>query len=426
MSIGSGGYRKVIDIESERPGEVVIDLAHKVTYDGREYRNRELILKFDCPEGSPAPEGKLRFRYIDPDFAVNTYRNREVEIKDGTGTIEIPAPGKVGYDNDGIAGYWFSEKSEIKVPYAEDPFVITIPAIPAGSIYGEVFEADGSKADNVLVAVVAVEKSPLMGESPFLHVEGKSTASKGEPDARYVISPLPLGGKYVVIAHREHLYTVSVQVVLDKTGPIRQLDMTLPKGRAFEVRIVDDNGKSFPSVPVKLDYDTPWNHGFSREAMYTDAEGKLVIKRFNPNVPGNYWVVVKDVPGYRPVRKKIINTQEPLEIKLEKGQVVTGIVVDDDTGRPIPGIEVYALPTDFSVPEPTTYLDADQTTDQQGRFRFSTMAGREYQLEVRSGRLMNPRGNVVVTGGRTKQVTLRVKLHQSSAIKSRIPVLQNN
>ena len=426
LSIGSGGYRKVIDIERERPGEVVIDLAHKVTEDGREYKNRELILKFDCPEGSPAPEGKLQFKYIDPDFAVNTYRNREVAIRDGQGTIEIPAPGKVGYDNQGIAGYWFSEKSEIQVPYAEDSFVITIPAVPAGSIYGEVFEADGSKADNVLVAVVAVEKSPLMGKSPFLNVEGKSTASEGEPDARYVISPLPLGGKYVVIAHKKYLYTVSEQIMLDETGPIRRLDMTLPEGRAFDVRIVDENGKAMPSVPVKLDYDTPWNHGFSREAMYTNAEGKLVVERFNPNVPGSYWAVVKDLAGYRPVRKKIVNTQEPLEIKLEKGHVVTGIVVDVDTGMPIPGVEVYALPTDFSVPEPTTYLDADQATDKQGRFRFSTMAKREYQLNVRSGRLMNPRGSEVVTGGRAGQVILRVKLRQSSEIKSRIPVLQNN
>ena len=426
VRIGSGSYRKALNIENELPDEVLIDLTDPAPADGQEYKSRELIVKFDYPEGAPAPQGKLILKYIDPEFATNTYKNREITIEKGYGRFEIPTPGKVGYDNDGVTGYWFSEKSEIQVPYAEDPFVITIPAILAGSIYGEVFEADGSKADNVLVAVVAVEKSPLMGDSPFLHVEGKNTASEGEPDARYVISPLPLGGKYVVITHKKHLYMVSEQIVLDETGPIRRLDMTLPEGRAFEVRIVDENGKTMPSVPVKLGYDTPWNHGFSREAIYTDTQGKLVIERFNPSVPGSYSVVVKDLAGYRPVRKKIVNTQEPLEIKLEKGHVVTGIVVDDDTGRPIPGVEVYALPVDFSLPEPTTYLDADQATNQQGRFRFSTMAMRKYQLHVRSGRLMNPRGSEVVTVGQAEQVILRVKLRQSSAIKSRIPFLQNN
>jgi hypothetical protein len=288
--------------------------------------------------------------------------------------------------------------------------VITIPAIPAGSIYGEVFEHDGSKADNVLVGVVAVEKSPLMGDSPSLGVEGKNSASDGDLDARYVISPLPLGGKYVVVAHRQDLYMVSDPIELDEATPIRRLDMILDKGTIFEVRIVDENGRPKPSVPARLDYDTLWGHGFSRQPKYTNAEGRLIITHFNPKAPGVYRVIVKDLPEYRPVNKKVDNYGGPLEIRLQRGHVVTGTVVDDETGRPIPGAEVYALPTDFSVPEPTTYLDADDATNEQGRFRFSTMAEREYQLHVRSAQLAEPRNQIVVTGGQQEMVTLRVKL----------------
>lgn len=422
VSIGSGSYRKVLNIESELPEEVLIDLTDPITTSGQEYKNRELIVRFDYPEGSPAPQGNLILKYIDPGFATNTYKNHDLAIRNGQGQLEIPTPGKVAYNNSGIAGYWFGEKSGIEVPFAEEPFVLTIPAVPAGSIYGEVFEYDGSKTNNVLVGVVAAEKSPLMGESPSLNVDGKNSAGDSELDARYVISPLPLRGTYVVIAHKQDLYMVSDPIELNEAGPIRQLDMTLEKGRSFEIKIVDENGKPKPSVPVRLDYDTPWNHGFTREARYTDVEGKWVIDRFNPKVPGVYRVIVKDLPGYRPVKKEVENFDRPLVIRLERGHVVTGIVIDDQTGWPIPGVEVYALPKDFSIPEPTTYLDADDVTDEHGKFRFSTMARREYELNIRSGQLADRRNSAVVTGGDSKEITLRVTLSQWSKLKSRKPV----
>lgn len=421
VSIGLGSHRKVLNIEKELPEEVLIDLTDPVTTSGQEYQDRELIVRFDYPAEAPAPEGQLIVKYIDPEFASNTYKNEQIAIENGQGRLRIPTPGKVAYDNSGIAGYWFGKKSGIEVPFAEEPFVLTISAVPAGSIYGEVFEHDGSKADNVLVGVVAVEKSPLMGDVPFLDVEGKNSTSEGELDTKYVISPLPLGGKYVVIPHTKDLYVVSDPITLDETQPIRRLDMTLPKGRTFEIKILDENGKPKPAAPVSFGYSTPWSHGFSREESYTNVEGKLVIDRLNPNVPGTYRVVVKDLPGYRPVKKKVEDFDRPLEIKLERGLVVTGIVVDDETGWPIPGAEVYALPTDFSVPEPTTYLDADDATDEQGRFRFSTMARRQYHLHVRSARLASLRDRAVVTGGQQGEITLRVKLSKSSRLKPREP-----
>ena len=170
------------------------------------------------------------------------------------------------------------------------------------------------------------------------------------------------------------------------------------------------------SAPIGFSYDMP-SHGFSRDGGFTDTDGILVIKNINPDVPGDYQIVVKNIAGYRPVKRKIENFNDPLEIKLEKGHVVTGVVIDDETGRPIPGVEVYAIPEDFSIPEPTTYLDSDDVTDKLGRFRFSTMADREYQLGVRSGRLVKSQGHVVVTGGQQEDVILRINLSEHSNLK---------
>jgi len=421
VSIGSGSYRKSLDIENDSLETLLIDLTDPATKDGQNYRQREIIVKFDTPEGSPAPQGTIMFKYIDPEFASNTYKNVDLVIEDGQGKLEIPTPGKVAYDNSGIAGYWFEEKSGIKIPYAIDPCTITIKAVPAGSIYGEVFEHDGSKAKNVLVGVAVVGKSPLMGESPFLNVEGKNSASNSDLDTRYVISPLPLDGTYAIVAHTKDFYQVSDPITLNDTQPIRQLNMTLEKGQAFEICVVDERGKPIPSAPVDMSFDLEKGHGFSRQPSYTDIEGKVRVERLNPNAPGVYRLTVKDVPGYRPVRKDVETFDGPTVIQLEKGYVVTGQVIDDKTGWPIPGVKVYAMAKDYRLREPTTWIDADKFTDANGRFTFSTMARIEYNLEIRSGNLADHRNPRTVIGGETKDIILRVNLDQWSKLKPRKP-----
>ena len=118
---------------------------------------------------------------------------------------------------------------------------------------------------------------------------------------------------------------------------------------------------------------------------------------------------------------------KPLEIKLENGNVVTGKVIDDKTGWPIPGVEVYALPEDMSNPEPNTYLDAEEKTDNDGRFRFTNMAQREYELHTRggqkheNGKLIYGSYTVTVTGGQKEEVVIRMILSESSRLKPRQP-----
>jgi beta-lactamase regulating signal transducer with metallopeptidase domain len=427
VRIGRDSYLKELDLEDEPVQEVVIDLTDKVTDIREEYKKRQVVIKFDYPKGYPAPEGIFKFKYIDPNYAPNTYKNHDIRIVNGQGTLDIPAPGKIAYENEGISGYWFKEKGEIKVPYAEEPFVVTVPAVPAGLIYGEIFNPDGTKTNNVLVSVVAVEKSPLMGDNSSLSVKGKDSAGPSEQDAKYIISPLPLKGKYVVIAHREFSYILSDPIELNDKTPIHQLDMTLREGEDFTIKVTDENGKPINNGTIMFSYETPWHYGFGSAIKSLNKDGEFHITNLNPNVPGYYNILINEVPGCRPIRKNIESFNKPLEIKLEKGYVVKGKVIDDKTGWPIPDVEVYALPEDFSIPEPTTYLDAEQKTDENGQFIFSNMAKRKYTLNTRTnhryenGKLYYGSLSTAVIGGQKEEAVIRVVLSESSKLKPRKP-----
>jgi beta-lactamase regulating signal transducer with metallopeptidase domain len=427
VKIGRDSYQKELDIENDSVHEVVIDLTDKVTDTHAEYKKRQVVIKFDYPKDYPAPEGIFKFKYIDPNFSLYSYKNHDIKIIKGQGILEIPTPGKVAYENENISGYWFSEKNEIKIPYEEKPFVLTIPAIPAGLIYGEVFNHDGTKANNVLVSVVAVEKSPLMEDNASLNVKGKNSAGPAEQDSKYVISPLPLQGKYVIIANRNFSYVLSDPIELNAKMPIRQLDLTFREGNNFIVKVTDDNGKPVTSGTFIFSYNTPWIHGFGNETKFINKDGEFLITNLNPDVPGNYSILVNNVPGCRPIRKDIESFDKPLEIKLEKGYVVTGKVIDDKTGWPIPEVEVCALPEDYSIPEPAGYLDAENKTDINGRFTFTNMAKRKYELGTRTdrkyeaGKLFYGSFPMTVVGGQQEQVIIKVILKPGSTFKPRKP-----
>ncbi len=427
VRIDQDGYQKTLDIENEPIREVVIDLTDKATDIREQYKNRQVVIKFDYPKDYPAPEGIFKFKYIDPNYAPNSFKNHDIKIVNGQGVFEIPTPGKVAYENEGISGYWFSEIYELKVPYEEEPFVLTIPAVPAGLIHGEIFNPDGTTANNVSVSVVAIEKSPLMDKNSSLNVQSKTSTGPAEQDAKYVISPLPLKGKYVIIAHRDFSYIVSDPIEINDKTPIQQLDMKLPEGRNFTIKVTDENGKPVNKGTITFSYNTPWNHSIGFETKNINKDGEFQITNLNPDVLGNYSITINNVPGCRPKIYILDNFDKQSEIKLEKGYVVKGKVIDDKTGWPISDVEVYALPEDYSTPESTAYLDAEQKTDKNGQFIFSNMAQHKYKLSTRtSSKYMNGTfyyGSLpaTATGGQEEEVVIRVILSESSRHKPRKP-----
>jgi len=78
---------------------------------------------------------------------------------------------------------------------------------------------------------------------------------------------------------------------------------------------------------------------------------------------------------------------------------------------------VTATPVEPSLNERFFLFPADAPTDDQGGFRFSNLEARKYQLRCNEGELKDALGNVIVTGGQNKPVTLRAALYPWSRLK---------
>jgi hypothetical protein len=110
-------------------------------------------------------------------------------------------------------------------------------------------------------------------------------------------------------------------------------------------------------------------------------------------------------------------------ITLDKGHELAGKVVEHATGYPIPGATVMGVPEVVAGAntDGLGFAFVETTTDENGRFLFTTLAKRKYQLIVQGARFGGANGAVSVEGGQHESVTLRVSPDPGSALKTRPP-----
>jgi 5-hydroxyisourate hydrolase-like protein (transthyretin family) len=417
LTIRAGDKTRQVEIGDEPIDDFVIDLRPQA--EALEENIREVVLEFDVPQGDPLPEGELRIN-------TNSQENHAKKIggtsdmypiEDGRIRLEVPVPGRVSYDlnrsqSPRIAGYWIERKSGINVPAGDTPFVLSVLAHPAGAIYGQVLEADGTLANDIRLHMMVLEKAPVMeGVFSLSHVFNYAQKELGKFNA----SPLPFGGKYVVLAYRDSTFAASEPITLDEGNPIRQIDIRFAEGRSVSGRVTAPDGKPFADAAVTLTASVrfgegpSWGTGAGR--VTTGPDGRFAFEHVNAKLPGRYELRVEAGPGYQRVQMEITPSSRPVNIELEQGHGLSGILLDDATGWPIPDAQIWAEAL-RKTGRAGDHAQADAKTDEAGRFQFSTLARREYRLYLAGAEIVSPTRMEAVTGGQPEQVTLRVKLHE--------------
>jgi beta-lactamase regulating signal transducer with metallopeptidase domain len=388
--------------------DLVLDLSSDETAAVAE---REVVVRFKPPQEAPAPRGTIRV------LKEGGGRSETRPVENGELRFTIPEGTRVHFEPEGLTGYWFEARSGLPIPAGEGAHLIEIPVIPSGAVFGEVTAADGSPLDRVMISVLEVEKSPWRGPG-FLGVKGKDQARPGDGPTRFVAQPLPLGGKYRIVAHRHRSYVVSELIELTETNAIEEMHLRLPEGITLTGKVEDQQGRPLRGVEANLKFIPVGGHEYGMgDGVYTDATGAFHMEGVNPHALGEQRIEVRNVPGFRPLIQPVNFEKLPLTLRLEPGLVVTGRVIDEATGRPIPGVEVYALPAKSDPPEPTGWLAAESKTDARGMFRFSNFAQRSYQLNAREARLAGSRQNAMVNPGQKEEAILRVELFPGSELQ---------
>jgi beta-lactamase regulating signal transducer with metallopeptidase domain len=369
-----------LNLDNKIPNLITIDLSDKLTESGKSYHKRKVILTFDTPKDMPAPTGTIYLSYLDSTAVRRTHKSLLLKINDGQAEGTIDAPGEINYKLANTVGYWFAEKT-LPVSDSDEPMTVHIPVVPAGMIYGQVFEEDGQPAGNTMVSFSVIKKVSLPDNyEGYYGIQGKNSSSSSELETKYTLNPLPLGGTYCVIARRDFTYQVSNPIKLTSENPIQQVDLVFPKGITLKGQIFTPDGTPAGQIPYTLTFTAKPNNSFGGSDKTTDINGCFEIPGINANADGDYFFEIRSQKDYRPIRIKIKDFSEPLSITLEPGTVLTGRVVDQKTGWPIHGVTARAF---YYGSDDSESLYAEYSTDANGMFRFSNLqAGREYSFYV--------------------------------------------
>src|SRR5690606_30960996 len=90
-------------------------------------------------------------------------------------------------------GFWFRNyHANIAVTNGVGPMIIDVPVIPAGAIYAQAKNPDGSQANDLLFSVIELKASPSR------ETQGSLSGGINSTTTKYVSGALPLGGTYLV------------------------------------------------------------------------------------------------------------------------------------------------------------------------------------------------------------------------------------
>jgi beta-lactamase regulating signal transducer with metallopeptidase domain len=373
---------------------LVIDLAKQA-----DPPTRRVVLRFEPPEGSPHAQGTVKV-YLAPAKGQSDGRSETFPIKDGRVETEAYVGQPFEYQPEQVLGYWFQQQLPWpSVPAGPGPWEIRVPLIPAGAIAGRVLGVDGQPvAEEVRVNVRTIKASKKLKDGRLMSSDVSSV------DGHFMFTQLPLGGTYVVAVYRQMRANLheSEPISLDEANPVEKLELRLAPGKDAQVQMVGPDEKPLARVPLSLSTSVIGTHWESPETR-TDEQGRFRFAELNP-ATAKYRVRAKPRSDYQPAEAELLPGGPPTIVRLNRGYVVAGRVLDP-SGKPVPGVEVYAIPAEYDPAQ--SHCEAESVTDAEGRFRFSTMAKIRYELGIRaSGGLYD---REVVVGGQAELVELRVK-----------------
>jgi hypothetical protein len=321
--------------------------------------------------------------------------------------------GQIDYRPKDLLGYWFQSGHGLVEP-GEEPQEIDITAFPAGAIAGQVLNVDGTPAaDNVSVGIQGVLRTKT-----FTQAGGFDQNIKVDGQGRYFINPLPLAGSYVVTAARGHTIQWS-PVALNDAQPTNNVTLQLPRTTAVEGTIVDPQGRPLPQFAFSLAFSGPpiekvrhsWGNSWEE---YADYNGHFRFDDLSVDV-GQYALEIRPRRDFCALRVPLPRAGKPVTVQLQRGLVIEGQLLDNDTNLPVQGAELFAMTTD-ALPGNAALCEAEGLTDAEGRFRFSNLEDRSYGINNRSfGGMEFPPDQTWKPG--KNPIVLRVPVPEGSSFK---------
>jgi hypothetical protein len=281
--------------------------------------------------------------------------------------------------------------------------------------------------------VIVVERPPELNRASLTP---DSVSGDEGRSGKFLISALPLGGKYRLVASHStpnsEAKVVSEEFHLTRDDAIHETYLRFLDGVTVIGQVLSPGGKRVPGASMALDWSSPFSHGFGGAARTTDRQGKFQFHRVNPKLPGEFRLVIAPTESLQGRTLKFSLSAKPLTITLSQGVRSAGVLVDDATGQPIPHARIDAFPT-IGV-EPKFRGEITAKTDAKGKFAFSNLEPIRYRLRIDGAVHPNIRIEILpdgrprfhygiepnhweIDGGESDSLVLRAKLRPNSKLK---------
>lgn len=338
---------------------------------------------FIVPSGQMAAEGELLVEHTTKQ-QMGCFRmgvdSARFPVKNGHALVRLPSAGWISLHDTFLNGYRFApnrQKTSIHVDGPRQEFVVEL--VPAAALDVNVVLPPATVAPELHAETADIRYELLSlhnrSDAPARWYKHNSQTYVLRTDEETRIHALPPHQTYRILAWSGAYFATSDEVTL-ATAP-SPLAVHFTAGVVLQGRITDSEDRPVAALPLRLECNNQ-----TIELGSTDANGGFVIPHFNPNLFFPQWLRIPAHSAHRPA-DILLNQQTPLElgVKLTRGHVVSGVLLDSNSGLPLAGIELHAYgwnrkPSDVDsglLPTLAPNYPVDGPTDQAGRFRFSNL-----------------------------------------------------
>ncbi len=382
---------------------------------------RRVEIRLASVDGSPPPNGSISL-LMEDDGAERKIVDRKIEFHNGRATIEARVGSNVTYSYASVPGYRTYDGVMVILPeQSEQPGqgerpeqstqIVVVSIVSAGSIEGRFLTSDGAPIGGNANPICEIVKYP----TPTPASSGPTPSDKPRmgADGRYAFPSLLKDATYVLYTNYGHTRQASIPIQLRATDPTVKFDINLPTLVPASGRVLDPEGRPAPDAPIVLQRLHPSEGMTWPPGIRTDQEGRFQFDDLGAGMEG-YLVRLNYRKDFQPVTQPLQPGGPPIEIRLDRGNVLEGRLVEAVTGWPIPGVEFAAV---LPGQDGRWEYQAEAATDEDGRFRFSNLPAATVRLKDYASLTWQDPQIRDFEAGKTPPVTIRATLRGSSKFK---------
>lgn len=307
---------------------------------------------------------------------------------------------------------------EVGEPGQELLFVLP----PAGCLAGAVRDSAGEPAKDVLVCVAPAEDEDLLDpdrSSGGMEGPRRARTARTAADGSFEVDGLPLGEVYVARAEARDGRRTGIEREIAPTaaGPRVRRDLRFAKESVLRVRVLGPDGRPPPGAFLDLvhrDYE------YVEQSVTPRGPGEFDVR---PPGPGEEAVFAAAWGLVHQVRRVALGEGETkeIEIRLEKGCALEGVVVDD-LGEPRGDAIIEASRVRDDEDDSARWTPAIRT-NAAGRFVVGGLLPGAHRLSYRHGEdfrffddreYQAPGTGIRIVVPRSATVTARLRLPQGA------------